>query len=526
MGERNPTGVFVAAVIWLGIFACLAVAYRYWVHPRLQKKLQQDTGSASRYQHQVRLALDSFSGYALLRSAELQKNLDARGIQLVLDDDGADYPARMQALRDGKVDLAVFTIDSFIRAGADLGEFPASIVLILDETRGADAMVAYAQGVKNLQDLNDPAGRIVLTPQSPSEFLARVALANFNLPRLPAQWMQAENGAAEVFKSFCAADKTARRAYVLWEPYVSRALEEPGAHVLLDSSRLEGYIVDVLVAQREFLRDQPDLAAAVVEAYLRTAYARRGPADLEAVVLADARKAGDRAIGEKQARQIVGSIAWKNTLENYAHFGLLPAADARGLKHVEDMILQIADVLARTGALPKDPIAGQASALYYDRILRELKQQQFHPGRAINILAGGPEPAGAEAETIRVTRQLPALSPADWDALAMVGEMSVPPLSFARGAARLHVTSERHLDQLARQLSSFPHYYLEVRGHARTEGDPEANRELAAQRAAAAVAYLLSSGVYSNRLRATWNPAAGTGGDAQSVSFLLRQAAY
>ena len=35
---------------------------------------------------------------------------------------------------------------------------------------------------------------------------------------------------------------------------------------------LSGYIVDVLVVQRAFLRDQPELASRVVQAYLRAAY--------------------------------------------------------------------------------------------------------------------------------------------------------------------------------------------------------------------------------------------------------------
>ena len=58
----------------------------------------------------------------------------------------------------------------------------------------------------------------------------------------------------------------------MWEPYVSKALEKPGAQILLDSSKLKGYIVDVLVAERQFLKDHPDLVQAVVEAHCRAAF--------------------------------------------------------------------------------------------------------------------------------------------------------------------------------------------------------------------------------------------------------------
>jgi hypothetical protein len=40
------------------------------------------------------------------------------------------------------VQLAVFTIDSLITAGAKAGDFPGSIVLVIDETKGGDAIVA------------------------------------------------------------------------------------------------------------------------------------------------------------------------------------------------------------------------------------------------------------------------------------------------------------------------------------------------------------------------------------------------
>ena len=98
--------------------------------------------------------------------------------------------------------MAVFTIDSLLSAGARAGDFPASIVLVLDETKGSDAMVAMQSAVKGLEDLNDPSARIVLTPNSPSEFLARVVMAHFDLPRLPAQWSIEDQEASDVYRKF------------------------------------------------------------------------------------------------------------------------------------------------------------------------------------------------------------------------------------------------------------------------------------------------------------------------------------
>ena len=80
-----------------------------------QEKARRDklenAGAPSRYRHQVNLHLDSFSGYAVIRSGPFSQELARRGIRLNLHDDGADYAARIRALQTGEAQLAVFTIE-------------------------------------------------------------------------------------------------------------------------------------------------------------------------------------------------------------------------------------------------------------------------------------------------------------------------------------------------------------------------------------------------------------------------------
>jgi hypothetical protein len=45
-----------------------AVGYKFFVHPYFADKLKGETGSASQYKHEIIVAADSFSGYAILRS--------------------------------------------------------------------------------------------------------------------------------------------------------------------------------------------------------------------------------------------------------------------------------------------------------------------------------------------------------------------------------------------------------------------------------------------------------------------------
>lgn len=523
MNEGRAKGCLIAAVIWCLILGALAVAYRLWVHPRLTRQLHAVTSSNSHYKNELVLAADSFSGYCIFRSDAFKQELRDRQIKLNVTDDKADYAARLQALRSGQAQLAVFTIDSLLTAGAKLGDFPASIVLVIDETQGADAVVAYDQGLASVQDLNDPAAKIVLTPNSPSEFLARVVLAHFSLPRLKDDWMATADGAGEVYRQFRATRPTEKKAFVLWEPYVSRALQLPGARVLLDSGKLKGYIVDVLVAQREFLRDKPEIVKAIIESYARAAYRYAAdPAVMAKLVLEDARQTGAESLDAAQAKRIVDGIQWKNTLENYAHFGLASSADQGGLPTLEDMIGNITEVLLKTKAVASDPLNGKPTSLFYDRILSELRVAHFHPGQGLNVMPGVTGPA----ESVRQEKELPALTPSQWQALRPVGELRLAPISFGRASADLSLDSERELQDLARRLKTFPRFYLTVVGHARAEGDPEANRQLAQSRADATSAYLVSQGVATQRMRTGTGPGADAGGEAQAVSFAVGQPAY
>lgn len=514
-----------AIVLWILILGGIVALIRFVFLPREETKLQEVTGSKSLYEHEIVLAADSFSGYAVFRSDEFGNRLKSEKIRLDIRDDEANYSKRIRALKDGSVHLAVFTIDSFVKAGAELGTYPGTIILVIDESKGADAIVGYRQAFANIDDLDGAEVRIVLTPDSPSEFLARVVIAHFSLPSLPAQWWVAADGVANVYKQFQSSNKQEKRAYVLWEPYVSKALADPDAHTLLDTSQLSGYIVDVLVANRGWIRDQPKLAQVVVEAYLRALYTYGRTTDgMIRLVQRDAQQTGGERLTNDQAQRLVRSIQWKTTLENYAHFGLLSAQETQGLRYLEDIITDISDVLVKTEALSRDPVAGQAHTFFYDQVLRKLQAERFHPGRKINILKD--IDLGKETDQLRGEAELPPLSDREWEQLVAVGTMQIEPISFGRGKATISRASRRSLLALAKKVKAWPEYYLLVTGHARAEGDAEANRRLATQRAEHVVEFLVQQGIGKNRTRARTAEPSTRGGAAQSVSFTVGRIPY
>ena len=521
--ESKAKKIFLAILAWIVILGIGVGGWRVYIW-LTSEKLEEETGSVSLYKHEIVVYADSFSGYCILRSDEMANNLKREGIKLDIKDDSTAsdlYFDRLKALNSGKADMAVFTIDAELVAGIVKlkGKFPASIVAIIDETKGADAIVAKGN-IKSIQDLNRADAKFVLTRNSPSEFLARIAKAYFSLPNLPNNWIIEADGAEDAYKKFKKDPGTEPRAYVLWEPFVSKALEDGGT-LLFGSDKLKAGIVDVLLARREFLRDKPELVKSVVKAYLSAAYTYKDSmADL---VIKDAKAGGER-LDRDDAGNIVKGVQWKNTLENYAHFGLLSRSEAGGLEHLEDIIVKIADVLITTGVFSQaDFDSVQPSSLFYTGIMQQLQTEKFHPGKLGSIIQG----SQASLDKVRGDVKLPPLTDEQWEQLVPVAEMAIEKLAFRRGTAELSDISKRRLQNLATRLNSLPQYYLRVIGSSRAEGDLEANKALSKARAEVAAQHLiLRLGVNRNRVKTIAEEPSLEGGAAQSVTFQLVQSPY
>jgi outer membrane protein OmpA-like peptidoglycan-associated protein len=465
-----------------------------------QEELLEATSGSSTYDHRISLGVDAFSGYAVLRSPEMQQQLRGARIRLDIVDDSADYESRLAKLASGELQMAAFPIDALLKACERLGSLPATIVTLIDETRGADALVAYKSKYPNIDSLNSPETKFVLVGGSPSDTLVRVLMHDFQLQNITGASFVPVASEKEIVARYKRATPQSPEVFVTWEPVVSELLENDQLHVLIDSSRQTGYIVDALVVSRDYLVKNEAVVRAVVEGYFRTLYSFNDREKLVALVMRDAANAGTR-LSDAQASKLVEGILWKNTQENLAHFGLRSAA----VPHVEDLIDRIKRVLLQTEGLRSDPTAGDSRKLFYEQVLQVMQASGFHPGIV--------------PEAVREDQELPALTTEQWSQLVPVGTAQVPPLVYARGTATLIPSSQVKLDDLVEKLKSWPSYYVMVRGNAGSQGDLEANRKLAKQRADAAVQYLRSKGVSESRVQATEGGISGQ----MSVTFVLGQ---
>ena len=436
--------------------------------------------------HEIHLALDSFSGYCIFRSPDFKKRLAKSNINFEYVDDKADYKSRMQKVQSGETPLAVFTIDALLANSPATGEPPATIVMVIDETRGADAMVSYKKGLKDVNALNSPTAKVVLTEGSPSETLFRIVRNRFDLSRLPSDKKKyiiganPKKGAEDVYDQFFKAkdNPTEHKAYVLWEPYVSLALQCPDAQVLVDSSQFQGYIVDVLVTQPSFLHEHPVQVEAVVKTYLEMLHeTQASSAGMAKLVLEDASLIGEKKINTLEiATKVANGIWWKNTMENYDHFGLLRADRSNKLPTISNMIQRITLLLNQTKEKDESSLRAEPPAEFVNSdILQKLQDQHFQLDEKFSD--AGTAPADEEVE---------------WATLEKVGSFRVKSLSFsATSPDELTNSSKELLDDLAEELRLWPNYYLRIEGNTLEGGEPEANKLLAEKRAQAVRDYLV-----------------------------------
>lgn len=503
--------IVLACLIWLILLSAGAAIYRLWLVPSTEKKeqdkqaeLDNKTSSSSNYRATVNLGLDAFSGYAILRSPEFKQALRSKQLKLEIQDDGADYDSRLEALAKGDLAFAAFPIDALLKASAKRGRSPATIISVIDETQGADAVVAYKEKFPTIESLNSPDTKFVLVGDSPSETLTRLILHTFKLDDLSINSIEAVGSEKELLARYKKARPGGNEVFVTWEPVVSQLIGNGDLMAkVYDSSKQSGIIVDTLVVSRDFLVKNEDIVLEVMESYFKARHKYNSESKLKELVQRDASELGAK-LSDAQAQSLVEGIVFKNTQDNLAHFGLRQAA----VTHVEDMIDRIIRVLSETGGLDKDPTEGNPNRLYYDRALIALQTNGFHPG--------------ASTESVSENKELVQLSEGQWNRLAPIGKVGVPPLVYARGTSRLTQSSKLKLDALIETLKTFPRAYLMVRGNASSRGDAEANKKLAKQRADAALQYLLENGVPAAKMRAMEGEITGQ----TEVTFVLAELPY
>jgi outer membrane protein OmpA-like peptidoglycan-associated protein/ABC-type nitrate/sulfonate/bicarbonate transport system substrate-binding protein len=475
------------------------------VIPVLKSRNQKVTSDAKDLKGKITLAIDDWIGYYPLSSGRMKKAMRNEGYMLDIANDGGDYPARMKKVKEGELDFAVVTVDSYILNAASL-DFPATIVAILDESKGGDALVAYTNVVSSLDSFklftsaNMP--KIAYTPSSPSQHLLKAITTHFNVPALKNLGKDKRvetKDSQEALKDLI--DKKVSVA-VLWEPNVSKALEIPGVAKILGTESTSRLIVDILVVNREFALKHPEQVDLLLKTYFRTLkFYADNPDDLQKDIHAEVKDSQTGLnLSLDSIKKMLNGVAWVNLSDNCQEWFGVSGPGQTAEQGLIDTIQSTVEILVESGDFKEDPLPDKDPY----RIVNSSFVQQIYKAGLKNGFAALMDNAGKAVDAGEsLSRPFKPLTDAQWASLHLVGSLKIEPIMFQSGGSDLDVPEKEKLDAMVSLLKHWPAYRILVAGHTSFLGDADANRELSQERADAVVRYLtITYAIDTNRIRA------------------------
>ena len=225
MANKRATLAAVLIVL-LGGLVVFAAKFLWPYATQKYEAYKQAVTSDSRVSITIRMGGDGYLGYWFITAPDTRRDAARRGIAIAFQDDGGAYAARLQKFANREYDAIVLPVNSYLQHGAT-HKFPGVIVAAIAESKGADGIVGFADKFPtgNIRDLNNPALKIVYTADSPSSFLLDLTLVGFDLFHLTSTnaWRVEVSGARDALER---ARRHEGDLFVLWEPELSRALQE------------------------------------------------------------------------------------------------------------------------------------------------------------------------------------------------------------------------------------------------------------------------------------------------------------
>ncbi|OES24174.1 phosphate ABC transporter substrate-binding/OmpA family protein [Alteromonas macleodii] len=474
----SPKAIAIFVLV-LGLFGL--VAFKMFD----EKSQSDDTLNTSDAQHiksTVKIGVDNWTGYYLLCSRHFRSSLRNEGILAQCENDNADLDTRFDKLRRGKLQFAVTTVDAYVALGKDY-DFPGAIVAVIDESKGGDALVANEDVIASIDDLkNNPALRIALTQDSPSEHLARSLAVHFDVSNLKRRgdWLVAADGSEDAAKKL---QSGLVDAAVLWEPDVTKALQTSGIKKILGTEDTEKLIVDVLLVNRDLIKDDPDLVQSVIDLYFQTLqFYQQNPENLVRELTKET------GLKSGAVQSMLKGVKWATLTDNaYDWFSI--ASTGSNQEYLVESIDSALSILQETGVMKDNPLPDANPYL--------LLQSSF-VSSIFDTRIGSVDPSRlASSQSV----SFPALSNAQWSQLREIGTLKVRKIRFARSSSDLSMDAKRMLDEAARDLAHYPNYRILIKGHTGVTGDADANLTLSQDRADAVLRYLnIAHATDENRL--------------------------
>jgi len=204
----------------------------------------------------IKLAFSTWNGYIGLVIGVKEGFFDQAGVHVdytVIE----DPVQRFNAFKAGSLNAIATTVDTFSRTYAK--GIPSIMVLGLDASVGGDGIVAK----KDITSVEQLKGQTVAVSQgSTSQWLLAYVLDQHGLSLNDVKQTDLTSGDAGA--AFAAGRVPVA---VTWEPWLSRAEQNPDGHVLASTKEYPDIITDEVAFSPDFVKENPDSITAFLKGY-------------------------------------------------------------------------------------------------------------------------------------------------------------------------------------------------------------------------------------------------------------------
>lgn len=431
----------------------------------------------------LKVSIVSFHGYApaLVANGQSLKTrsgsiFDKEGlnVEFVIQD---DIPTIATIFEAGTAQCVWRTSDFWAQEQPNLRNsgHDAKAVMIVDNTRGADAIIARDPSIRKVEDL---AGKkVALLQFTPSHGMTIDAVDNSSLSARRKQsieyvFIAAEDGLGGVR---AALESGSVDAAVLWDPDLSLALRATKGHVVYSTKTASNLIFDVIVCDQRVLDDTQGAAAVqkLVTGWMKGVDAAKADPDgaVDALVATEeffTLLAKDE--GKPFVKGLFDNLLWTGVADNARILGM-----SGGTNHYARVYQRFDQIYRAAGALanPKSPV---------------IPPQESFDTRFIRSLYDASTTAQAESrKTETFTEQ------AREEAVQAPAEVTKPVVvNFASGQAALTRRAEKTIDtDMVPFIENNGSAYFEISGNTDSTGNATINNRLSLARAEAVVDYLV-----------------------------------
>jgi len=206
----------------------------------------------------VSIAFQDWVGYGPFYLGQEKGFFAQEGIDLFFVDEQLDS-GRRDAFKAGMLDCEAGTIDLLVSKLSQ--DTPIVAVLELDRSFGGDAVVANKK-IKSLEDLIGK--KVVFSRDDVGEMFISYLFYKKGLSLRDIKIISCSpEQVADVFL------KKEADAVVTWEPWVSKALAFPGAHILATTKDYPGVIIDTLNIRKDIVENNPKLVKGLIRGWFK-----------------------------------------------------------------------------------------------------------------------------------------------------------------------------------------------------------------------------------------------------------------